>query len=227
MSKQLSHEEMFKKVGNILHFEDNPYHIIHSCLIVYKPVSMRSITPLAKLFSKTAVMAIPSQANARATIIMGEEADIKLMREDVRFKALCKEAWKQHIHERTGLGGYENLPENIRNWFETGHVGSSSLTLLNVSLGRKYGFYESDDHTHDSPLDSQDFERCALLVKAVPELKDHLPKMAGISPLWKFAVEHWDHYNAQLDKVARQELTPKDVYDEYKAAKPQSSSLRM
>ena len=78
----------------------------------------------------------------------------------------------------------KELMEKVLAWFATGRVGESSkfmATYLTIGVGN--GAY---------PHDPDDLNRCLLLLKAAPELRDHLPKMASANKQWKELVENWD-----------------------------------
>ncbi|PPC84697.1 MAG: hypothetical protein CTY38_01220 [Methylotenera sp.] len=223
----LNHQEALRaKLEKILGTSPNPYHLMSDCLIVYGSVPIDSFVSITKLFSKTAAIDISSQANANATIVIGEPLNIEALRKSEAFKTLCSSSWQKYMLDLTGKDIYPTLPEPIRHWFETGRIGCSARTLLNRSLGKQYGFYDKDDYTHDSPLDIYDFKRCAELVKAVPELTQHLPVMTKVSPLWAYAVERWEHFNLELDKVERGEQALSEVASAYKSDRPSSSGVK-
>jgi hypothetical protein len=52
------------------------------------------------------------------------------------------------------------------------------------------------------PHDPGDFGRCLRLLEAVPELRPHLPAMAGVSPIWAALVGAW----GELEALYREEL---------------------
>lgn len=69
-------------------------------------------------------------------------------------------------------------------WFATGCVGSSSkfmATYLTIGEGDK-----------SYPHDPDDFNRCLLLLNAVPELRSHIHKLKKVSPQWEQLVDNWD-----------------------------------
>jgi len=47
-----------------------------------------------------------------------------------------------------------------------------------------------NDGSH--PYDPSDFNRCLLLLDAVPEIRRHMDKVAEISDAWARLVERWD-----------------------------------
>ncbi len=44
----------------------------------------------------------------------------------------------------------------------------------------------------DAPSDTSDFGRCYRLVKAVPELREHFPKIGKMVPPFKGILTNWD-----------------------------------
>lgn len=78
----------------------------------------------------------------------------------------------------------KELMVKVLAWFANGRVGcSSSFMATYLTTGKGDGSY---------PHDPDDLNRCLLLLEAVPELRDHLPKLAGVSKQWKELVENWD-----------------------------------
>ena len=74
----------------------------------------------------------------------------------------------------------------VLKWFGNGRVGQSSkcmavyLTTGEISCGGSY------------PHDPDDLNRCLLLLNEVPELREHLHKMAKVNSTWKNLVDNWD-----------------------------------
>ncbi len=80
----------------------------------------------------------------------------------------------------------KDLMSKVLRWFATGRVGSSSkcmATYLTTEVIPPYGDY---------PRDPDDFNRCLLLLEAVPELRNHLHKMEKVNKQWKELVKNWD-----------------------------------
>jgi hypothetical protein len=55
-------------------------------------------------------------------------------------------------------------------------------------------------HECSHPMDPADFGRCYRLLRAVPELRPHLPKMAGASKEWAALVGAWDELEGLYEK---------------------------
>lgn len=70
-------------------------------------------------------------------------------------------------------------------WMANGRTGVSSKTIASyICTGEKVA--------GSTPLDPSDFNRCLMLIKAVPELKDHLHKMKTLDVKWVALVDNWD-----------------------------------
>ena len=79
----------------------------------------------------------------------------------------------------------KNTMKKVLEWFGSGRVGMSSEAIaLNLTLGTtKYKSY---------PHDPSDFNRCLMLIKAVPELKENMHKMSKVSDKWEVLIENWE-----------------------------------
>jgi hypothetical protein len=83
----------------------------------------------------------------------------------------------------------------ILNWFATGSVGASSKAMALAAVG-----VSIDNACH--PLDPDDLNRCLLLLEAVPEIRNHMDKVAAISDTWAKLVDRWDEVErCFLDEV--------------------------
>lgn len=82
------------------------------------------------------------------------------------------------------------LDTKTLNWLANGETGISSSTM---AFWLAFGILP-DDNAH--PRDVGDFNRCLLLLKEVPELRQRLPEMAKLSPHWDTLVTHWDELEA-------------------------------
>ncbi len=90
-------------------------------------------------------------------------------------------------------------------WTKHGEHGTSSQTMWCVLAERKL----FDEHykevilspsqfTH--PSDPDDFRRCYLLLKAVPEWRLKLDKLKTLSQIWFKLVENWDKLTEMLEE---------------------------
>ena len=76
------------------------------------------------------------------------------------------------------------MKDKILEWFGTGEVGASSRAMVLAAVGMP------NDGCH--PLDPADFNRCLLLLEAVPEIRQHMDRVAAISKTWGKLVDRWD-----------------------------------
>jgi hypothetical protein len=79
------------------------------------------------------------------------------------------------------LGGAEM--SDLLNWFATGRVGASSRTMACHFMGV--------EHDGSYPYDPDDLNRCLLLLDAVPEIREHMNKIAEINNVWAALVDRW------------------------------------
>ncbi len=88
-------------------------------------------------------------------------------------------------------------------WFAGDDTGLSSralAALLGPLVGQEWArdAVRAADRAH-TPADSADFGRCVRLLDAVPGLREHLPRMAEVSPTWARLVGRWD----ELERLFR------------------------
>lgn len=91
------------------------------------------------------------------------------------------------------------MEEQINQWFANGERGVSSEAMARAVAGQapkaiwaKYGNYPHDEH---------DFRRCVAFLDAVPQAREHLDRVARLSPTWKRLVACW----AELESLFRQQ----------------------
>jgi hypothetical protein len=82
-------------------------------------------------------------------------------------------------------------------WFVSGDTGISSIcivaTIMDLDIAKRY---------QDTPMDPIDFSRCLRLLKAVPELREHLYLMVDVSEEWDKFMLHWAELEATfMDEV--------------------------
>jgi len=80
------------------------------------------------------------------------------------------------------------MRDKILNWFVSGKVGLSSKTMACEVVGLPQDKNWGICH----PLDPDDFNRCLLLLKDVPEVRDHFDKIAQLSDVWASIIARWD-----------------------------------
>jgi hypothetical protein len=78
-------------------------------------------------------------------------------------------------------------------WLASDSVGLSSRFMAMYLSGRV------DNTTAPHPSDPSDFARCRTLLKAVPDLVQHLQKMREASAVWAELVTHWDEICRLMD----------------------------
>ncbi len=111
--------------------------------------------------------------------------------------------------EAAGRIAFE-LPENAVEWLRKGQRGISSNTIFGAISGLAL------DKIKHPPSDPDDFRRCYLLIKQVPEWKGELHKVAHLSETWKNVVDNWDKLSALLEEqVDRYEQGKPGTYEMY------------
>jgi hypothetical protein len=80
------------------------------------------------------------------------------------------------------------IDEKIMNWFATGRVGISSKAMACAVAGLRIVPRTFGNH----PADPDDFNRCLLLLEAVPEIREQMDKVAALSKTWSRLVDRWD-----------------------------------
>lgn len=87
------------------------------------------------------------------------------------------------------------MPESKRAdmWMALGERGTSSMTIWAVMRGViEYRFLFTGNYYFSHPRDPDDFRRCYLLLRLIPEWRYRLNEVAEILPEWKSLVENWD-----------------------------------
>lgn len=96
-------------------------------------------------------------------------------------------------------------------WWKTGmngERGASSEFMWTVLF-----YYERKIIKGPHPSDPDDFRRCYLLLQTVPEWKEKLHLMKGVSEVWSKLVDHWDTLTAMLEKEMVTETNWPEMYD--------------
>lgn len=76
------------------------------------------------------------------------------------------------------------MRDEVLNWFGNGQVGQSSKAMALAVTDTK--------GNADHPWDPDDLNRCLLFLEAVPQARQHMDKVAALSPTWARLVERWD-----------------------------------
>ena len=105
----------------------------------------------------------------------------------------CQKTWIEPVNETNGKTEYEN--ENW--WMIHGEQGISSKTMFN-HLSDRNRVQISYNECH--PLDPDDFRRCYLLLKAVPQFKAKLDRLKPLSEVWANLIENWDRLTEMLEE---------------------------
>lgn len=98
---------------------------------------------------------------------------------------VCDEFARETVVAPAGAG--------LAAWIASDEVGASSLcmarTLSHVAgiecPKHRYG------HENRHPLDVSDFRRCVQMLDAVPELREHIPAMKALGPIWARLADKW------------------------------------
>lgn len=124
------------------------------------------------------------------------------------FGAMAKEFQKQHKNCSPGWKPPEpdmSLTQQQRMlwWAENGEHGTSSVTIFrtlrpeNLSDFEQFSRYQqSNAHPHDP----DDFRRCYLLLKAIPEWRERIGEMAKVSKVWGSLAESWNFLETLLEE---------------------------
>lgn len=85
-------------------------------------------------------------------------------------------------------------------WLTHGEQGTSSKTIYSHLSGDK--ILAPMHYSH--PYDPDDFKRCYLLLKAIPEWREEFHKMSILSPVWKNLVDNWDKLTEMYEQNVRE-----------------------
>jgi hypothetical protein len=104
------------------------------------------------------------------------------------------------------------LKDKALEWFGTGRVGQSSKAMALAVCDAK--------GNQDHPWDPADLNRCLLFLEAVPEARQHMAKVAALSPTWARLVQNWDRLEASfLSEVGRNWSKARSAPETYKLMK--------
>ena len=102
----------------------------------------------------------------------------------------CKPTWVQPMPAELLL-----TEEKAEFWLANGERGVSSETMFEVLAYRRILGGLPGCH----PCDPDDFRRCYLLLKTVPEWKHQLNRLRTLSPVWSKLVDNWDKLTELLE----------------------------
>jgi hypothetical protein len=100
----------------------------------------------------------------------------------------CLPTWKPPEPDQTWT-----VSRKAEFWYAHGERGLSSKTMYNVLRNGKSA-------TTHHPSDPDDFRRCYLLLRMVPEWKDCLFLMKDVSDVWSNLVDNWDKLSVMLEE---------------------------
>lgn len=92
---------------------------------------------------------------------------------------------------RVLLGQHPRRAGDVEAWVGSGDIGTSSLTIWAVLLGRT-----SPHGRFDVPHDPSDFGRCYRLLQIAPDWRPRLTEVAAAVPAWAPFVREWDQLTA-------------------------------
>jgi hypothetical protein len=78
---------------------------------------------------------------------------------------------------------------DVTRWLLSGERGLSSEFMVGHLTAREF---RTHSRHSEYPLDMDDFRRCEVALREIAGLREHLPRMAGVSGEWKRLVENWD-----------------------------------
>jgi len=105
----------------------------------------------------------------------------------------CKPTWKQPEVDQN-----KSIEEKMQFWLKEGERGASSETMFTVLAGENS--WCRPQHRFDHPHDPDDFRRCYLLLKTIPEWKADLYKLKDLSEVWTNLVENWDKLTIMIEE---------------------------
>lgn len=81
-----------------------------------------------------------------------------------------------------------NIKNKVLHWLAYGSVGVSSKSMALAAAGMP----KCENWGADIPHDPDDFNRCLLLLDAIPEIRNHFDKIALLSKSWHKIISNWD-----------------------------------
>lgn len=151
--------------------------------------------------TKTMVENFPKELKGHKIIVDQEDGETYLS------KTLVGSIIEEYIKEH----GYVQIPKEALSWLEYGQRGVSSETIFGAITGIWL------DDLRYPPSDPDDFNRCSMLIKAVPEWKEKLHLVAKLSKEWEIVVQNWDKLEKLLEE--HKALKGNDNYKMYRFMK--------
>ncbi len=130
----------------------------------------------------------------------GASFDMQLPQSVTFAAAVMKEFDKAHTHcEKTWTVPQpdmsQTLAQRIMWWYKgNGERGTSSETIFSALSGNRI------TKTYCHPSDPDDFRRCYLLLKCMPEWNDRLSELCPLSQVWEKLVYCWPMLTELMEK---------------------------
>ena len=119
----------------------------------------------------------------------------------------CPKTWTEPVNEAN-----ENTErENCYWWLQYGEHGISSKTMFHYLAD---GF-NIQLQCANTPSDPDDFRRCYLLLKAIPQFRSKLDRLKSVNETWSKLVDSWD----KLTEMLEEQMTTKKANGMYEFMK--------
>lgn len=102
----------------------------------------------------------------------------------------CKKKWEPPVADLS-----LTIKQREDWWLTFGERGISSETIFTTIAGVVMPGLQKGH-----PCDPDDFNRCYLLLKTIPEWKDKLYLMKQVSPVWERLVDNWQKLTEMLEE---------------------------
>lgn len=102
----------------------------------------------------------------------------------------CEKTWQQPVAPPE-----HSVTQRAHFWWTQGERGMSSETIYAVMTS------EGIPVRRSHPYDPDDFRRCYLLLKQIPEWRQRMAEMRPVSKAWSNLVDHWDELTAMLEEM--------------------------
>jgi hypothetical protein len=117
-----------------------------------------------------------------------------MMKAFERLHKNCKPVWTEPEPPAS-----ESETQKVSWWLKNGEQGLSSKTIYSVITGQNI----MGGWNYHHPSDPDDFRRCYLLLKAIPEWREKLDKMRSVSEVWNKLVDNWDKLTGMLETAMK------------------------
>lgn len=109
--------------------------------------------------------------------------------------ANCPKTWVESVNEPEA----KTEEQNADWWLKNGEQGISSKTMFFYLSGRKFKLVDYES----TPSDPDDFKRCYLLIKAVPQFRDKLHLLKSVNQTWSNIVDNWGKLTEMYEENVR------------------------